>query len=947
MRAAATLAVMTMLGALPVMAAGAAPKAGPKLHSAAPTGSTAVPSEIVVGFRSGVDASERAAARSAADVQARRNLLVRGVQLVEVVSGQTVQEAITELEQRSDVRYAEPNWIYHATSTTPNDPLFSSLWGLDNVGQAVNGQAAGTVDADIDAPEAWDRNRGSASTVVGVVDSGVAWDHPDLAPNIWSNPGETAGNSVDDDGNGKVDDVRGWDFVDGDNNPWDYEDHGTHVAGTIAARGDNGVGLAGVAWQASIMPVRALDASGSGSNANITDALAYAANNGAKVVNASLGGSGRSQAMSDAITNHPNTLFVVAAGNGLVGQNNDTTPTYPCSLTAANLICVGATGNSDALASFSNYGAVSVDLAAPGVDILSARPHYVDSFSDDFESGLGNWTVQSGPWGRVSAANTSWLTDSPAGNYADMADLAIRTSTTVDVGARTDCLFKFTYATYLEANFDWLYVESSADGTTWPNADGTTGPDASRLGRIGDSNGAIKAAGFVLRTAGTRYYRFRLISDDTANKDGVFIDNVRIACPGGTYGSGDYQFLSGTSMASPHVAGAAAVLFSDTPAATVAEVKAALLNSGDPVAGLSGKTVTGRRLNLNAALTSLVHNTTTTITSDTPDPSNLAQDVTVKFSVAPVAPGSGTPTGNVSVSDGVDSCTETVAAGSCNIHLTTVGARTLAATYLGNANFNGSTSAAETHTVTRVPTTSTITSDTPDPSVVGEAVAVHYSVSPNPGSGTPTGDVTVSDGTVSCTASVAAGQCTLPFSSAGVTSLTATYAGDATFSPSTSAAEAHTVDPLSSPGGEPAVVDIFPTPLAHVFAASQTNPNFRISGKPQLVQMSRGRPPFGTIFKYKLDRDANVRFDFSQPGIGRQVNGKCVSANKGNERKPRCTLRRGSLSFAGHAGLNAVRFKGWLSGTKKLTPGKYILSIVAITPGVGTTSQKLRFSIVR
>jgi subtilisin family serine protease len=274
--------------------------------------------------------------------------------------------------------------------------MFGSLWGLHNTGQAVNGHAAGTDDKDIDAPEAWDRNKGSMSTVVAVVDSGVAWDHPDLSPNIWSNADEIAGNGVDDDGNGKIDDVRGWDFVDGDNNPWDYEGHGTHVAGTIAARGNNGVGVTGVAWQASIMALRAADALGFASNATVTDAFTYAAANGARVVNASLGGFAQSQAMSDAIADNPSTLFVVAAGND--ERDNDATPDYPCNYTAANLICVAATDNKDALASFSNYGVTSVDLAAPGVDIDSARPHETDSFSDGFESGLGNWTVQSGTW---------------------------------------------------------------------------------------------------------------------------------------------------------------------------------------------------------------------------------------------------------------------------------------------------------------------------------------------------------------------------------------------------------------------------------------------------------------------------------------------------------------------------------------------------------------------
>ena len=345
---------------------------------------------------------------------------------------------------------------------------------------------------------------------------------------------------------------------------------------------------------------------------------------------------------------------------------------------------MAATDNADNLAGFSNYGALSVDLAAPGVDIDSARPHFTDSFTDDFQTSLGNWTVQSGPWGRVSASGSIWLTDSPSGNYADNADWQIRTTSKVDLGARTDCALKFTYGTFLEDGFDWLYAQSSTDGTTWTD-----------LTRIGDTNGAVQSTALLLGAAGSRYYRFRLTSDDSINRNGVFIDNVRIGCPGGTYGSGDYQFLDGTSMASPHVAGAAAVLFSDTPAATVAEVKAALLNSGDAVAGLSGKTVTGRRLNLNAALTSLVHkaDTTTTITADDPDPSLVGQAVTFKYSVTVNAPGSGTPTGNVTVTDGTRSCTGTVAAGQCTITFTTAGAKTLTATYAGDATFNASTSA--------------------------------------------------------------------------------------------------------------------------------------------------------------------------------------------------------------------------------------------------------------
>jgi hypothetical protein len=188
--------------------------------------------------------------------------------------------------------------------------------------------------------------------------------------------------------------------------------------------------------------------------------------------------------------------------------------------------------------------------------------------------------------------------------------------------------------------------------------------------------------------------------------------------------------------------------------------------------------------------------TTTAITSDTPDPSNVGQAVTVNYSVTITSPGSGTLTGNITVTDGVDSCTGTVAAGTCNITLTTPGARTLTATYPGDSNFNGSTSAGAPHTANKLATTTTITSDNPDPSVVGEAVTVQYSITA--ASGTPTGNVTVSDGTISCTGTVAAGQCSLTFTSIGAKSLTATYAGDSSFNGSTSAAEAHQVNTAST-----------------------------------------------------------------------------------------------------------------------------------------------------
>ena len=352
-----------------------------------PQGGKAAPGELLVRFAPMADASDRARLREEADTDFERNLPVSGLQLLNVERGQSVRGAVSQLERSRHVVYAEPNFRRFAT-LTPDDAYFHYQWGLNNIGQSL-GDSAGTLDADIDAPEAWDMTTGSAEVTVAVVDSGVDVDHPDLRSNVWTNSGEQGDgretNGIDDDGNGLSDDWRGWDWVDSDNLPGDANGHGTHVAGTIAARGNDGAGVAGVAWRSRVMPLRILDAEGEGTVADAVSAYRYAAAHGAKVVNASLGGDSPSRAEADAIANAPGTLFVVAAGNGgadEVGDDNDLSTAYPCSYQASNLICVAASDRNDALAPFSNYGTASVDLAAPGVDILSTLPGNRFAFLD-------------------------------------------------------------------------------------------------------------------------------------------------------------------------------------------------------------------------------------------------------------------------------------------------------------------------------------------------------------------------------------------------------------------------------------------------------------------------------------------------------------------------------------------------------------------------------------
>ena len=331
--------------------------------AAEPGGPTAPGSQpvtrVLVRFASDASPAQRADMRARADVQRDAMLAVRGLELVDPEPGVSVGAAVADLQRMDGVLYAEPDHVVHQTAT-PDDPLLSDEWGLSA----------------IRAPEAWDVTTGSAQVTVAVVDTGIDATHPDLSPNLWTNPGESGGgreaNGLDDDGNGRIDDVHGWDFVDQDAQPQDGNGHGTHVSGTIAARGDDATGVAGVSWTAGMMALRVLGDNGSGYVSDILTAYAYAARNGARVVNASLGGDSFSRAEHDAIAAAPSTLFVVAAGND--GANNDATPAYPCDYDLANVVCVAASDRDDALASFSNYGAANVDLAAPGVDIASTWP---------------------------------------------------------------------------------------------------------------------------------------------------------------------------------------------------------------------------------------------------------------------------------------------------------------------------------------------------------------------------------------------------------------------------------------------------------------------------------------------------------------------------------------------------------------------------------------------
>ena len=282
-----------------------------------------------------------------------------------------------EMLYRSDaVQYAEPDYKVRAIATRPNDPQFSELWGLNNTGQ----EFGSTPDADIDAPEAWAIRTDASQVIVAVVDTGVDYTHQDLSANMWKNPKEIPGNGVDDDGNGWIDDIYGIDTCNDDADPADDNSHGTHVSGTIGAKGNNGIGVTGVAWKAKIMALKFLCGDGFGFTSDAIDAINYALvtksnhNYSRMILSNSWGGGGYSQALFDTISiaKGLGVLFVAAAGNEFL--NTDNSIVYPAGYNVDNIISVGATDASDDQAWFSNYGCSSVDVFAPGNNILSTTP---------------------------------------------------------------------------------------------------------------------------------------------------------------------------------------------------------------------------------------------------------------------------------------------------------------------------------------------------------------------------------------------------------------------------------------------------------------------------------------------------------------------------------------------------------------------------------------------
>ena len=600
-----------------------------------------VAGQVVVRYEHGTSAKARAAIRHAAGARLGRRMGLADHEVLLVGRGRT-EAASAALRRNAHVVAAEPNFLYATASVAPSDTAFASQYALLNTGQLFGGKA-GLPDADVDATEAWDMTAGDPRVVVAIVDTGVAYDQPDLAPNMWTNAREQGtdasgrdrrSNGVDDDGNGYVDDWRGWDVVgrtiggvaDSDNDPRDLRGHGTHVAGIVGAIGNNGFGVAGMAWRTRLMAVRVQGSRSQMTMADVAEGFAYAADNGARIVNASIASDERSSILDRVVADRPKTLYVIAANNRSKNLDLPGNEAYPCEATdpadpakrAANVICVAATDNRDQFASwFSNYGAKAVDLAAPGNGVDSLQPAYQQVWGESFESDPFSRWLRGGSangWAQVKefVRNGSWsLSDSPGGPYTGPGDTWIQNTAPISLAGREGC--RLTFGSHWDtAAGDGLYVQARRDtafGAPRPDYDddhpalygdmqqffsGTYGPGTKRLD-VSDFDG------------GPLYLRFGLLAQaaNAAGRDGVALDDLRVQCLGGAYsatGGPETSFEGGTSMASPHVAGAAALVLARFPNATTAEIRDKLLRSVDVRSSLVGRTVTGGRVNAYKAL---------------------------------------------------------------------------------------------------------------------------------------------------------------------------------------------------------------------------------------------------------------------------------------------------------------------------------------------------------
>ncbi|TXH40910.1 MAG: hypothetical protein E6Q90_12825 [Actinobacteria bacterium] len=585
------------------------------------------PSRVIVRWAGDASRADRVQARAAVDTQDFTGLGKR-FQVLALPEGEDASEAVARLEKDPAVADAGLDGYSELHAISP-DPLFDQLWGLDNQGIPVGGAITSTAGADIDAIKAWTKTTGSKSVIVADLDDGIRPQHPDLKNRIWNNADELPADGIDNDGNGYVDDTFGMDFAGPDievdplvfdNDPTDdipQGGHGTHTAGTIAAQGNNGEGITGVAQEATIMPLRVCGLAPSASrvfcpySAQIA-AINYAGANGAKIANMSLGGTFEEPLVRDAFAANPQVLFVISAGNDGRDTQLSGQTTFPCSYDPTtssvqgavdNVVCVAASDQDDARANFSNWGKTNVDIAAPGTETLSTyttAPAFTETFEGSF--GFTGWT--NGGWKHVSGDRlTSFGITNDTATQTGGTTRTLQTPT-VTVSGPGLCTLSF-FRTLTSTGND---SQSINDEFLYRGV--VNGTPQSAIRGVNQAPG-VYATNFPVPAGSSQVavsFSFRK-GTNTAASNGVWLDDVKLTCwvPPGQESSESYGFLQGTSMAAPHVTGTAALLASYEPQASTMQLKQALLSTVDAVAQFNPDTgffpiSTGGRLNADKAL---------------------------------------------------------------------------------------------------------------------------------------------------------------------------------------------------------------------------------------------------------------------------------------------------------------------------------------------------------
>ncbi len=611
-----------------------------------------VEGEILIKFKKGLSDSIKANTFLQNKLVTKKNFKNFSIQLVILPKTQSVQNTIAFMKEDDNIEYIEPNYLWKI-SEIPNEALFDSMWGLRNIGQ--NG---GTYDADIDADDAWNFTKGDTTVVVGIIDTGVDYTHEDLINNMWRNQGEIPGNNIDDDANGVIDDIYGFNAVNGSGDPIDDNDHGTHIAGTIGAEGNNGIGVVGVNWKAKIMALKFLRADGMGGTSDALECIDYILtmkNRGVniKVTSNSWGSGPYSSALYDAITALKNNdiLFAAAAGNS--SKNNDIYPTYPANYLLDNIIAVTATDNNDELASFSSYGKTSVDVGAPGVNILSTVSSLIMPSGITYNGaykliylGFGYEGIN----GETSRLNVM----QKALNFYGLGTTGYILLVDDDGGNNYESYYVNALNNLGFSNYSIITVNSGESGPNYSTMAGydlviwftgddyittLTNTDQLNLITFLNDNGNLFITGQNIGydIGGTSFYsnylRAKYIKDkvSTYNFKGVniFSDELLDLSIGTGDGANNQNYIdvistlnqssvafnsiiypydskNGTSMATPHVSGLAALLWNYRPDLNYTEIKNAILTTVDTIPSLTDKTLTGGRINANNAILSIL-----------------------------------------------------------------------------------------------------------------------------------------------------------------------------------------------------------------------------------------------------------------------------------------------------------------------------------------------------